>query len=163
MSNEAKSSQNPEQPQYKRPEFILIDDREEKSRYSYFNPHSPEPQSFSHTEEQERDYSRLRGAISLRILFFLGIILCVIVGFGILIGSVVVTFLAACSLFKNPSLNQGVRHFWKIYMHAVMTGLGCALGVISPTLGLSSIILYFSLSVGKGDHFLNKIFQKSFN
>lgn len=145
---------------YKRPEFILIDDRQETKQYSHFGSDSQKQQD-SQSEGKE---DPLQGAISLRLLCFLGLIFSLIFGLGVLIWSMVLTFLALCSFFQKPHLNKNMSSFWKIFIHTVVAILGFTLGLIAPVFGFSFVALYFSLIGGIIDnHFLNKFFQRSFN
>lgn len=148
--------------QYKRPEFVLIDDRSGKSQSTYFGPDSTrKPDDFFKGEQSE---SAKKSPISLRFVCLLGFIFCLVFGLGIFLWSIVVTVLATLSFFQNRQLNEGVRSFWKIYTNTVIAGLGFALGMLSPTLGLGLLALYFSL---KGDliddDLLRKVIRRSFH
>ena len=157
------NSRREEQPLFRRPEFILIDDQRGKSQYSYFaEDSSPKPHHSS--QKEKRDVPPSKGAISLRFICLLGLIFCSVFGFGILLWSIAVTFLATFSLFKNRGLNQGMRSFWKISFNTLVAGFGFTLGLISPTLGLSLLALYFSLA-GElvQDDILRKVIRRSFS
>jgi hypothetical protein len=146
--------------QYKRPEFILIDDRQGKSQYTYFGADSSRQPNYSGGGKEE---PTKKGSFSLRFICLLGLIFCLVFGLGILIWSIVITLLATLSLFQNHGLNQAVRSFWKIYTHTVIVGFGFALGLMSPTLGLGLIALYFSMTGELMDEdFLRKVIRRSF-
>ncbi len=147
---------------YKRPEFVLIDDRQGQSQYTYFGADSSRRPDFMKTEGGES--LNKKGPMSLRFVCLLGFIFCLVFGLGIFIWSIVMTLLATLSLFQNPNLNRGVRSFWKIYMNTVIAGLGFTLGMLSPTLGLGLIALYFSLASDlMDDDLLRKVIRRSFN
>ena len=146
-----------EETPFKRPEFIIIDPRQGKNSDSSQKPNNP-------FQSQKEEPQSSKSPISLRFLCVLGLIFCLIFGLGILIWSIALTFLAALSLFRNQNLNQGVRSFWKLYTNTVITGLGFALGIISPTIGLGLIVLYFSVT-GEiiENSILHKVIKRSFN
>lgn len=143
-----------EETPFKRPEFIIIDPRQGKNQST----------STDSDQSQKEEPQSSKSPISLRFLCVLGLIFCLIFGLGILIWSIALTFLAALSLFRNQNLNQGVRSFWKLYTNTVITGLGFALGIISPTIGLGLIVLYFSVT-GEiiENSILHKVIKRSFN
>lgn len=151
-----------EKSHYQRPEFILIDDRQGKSQSTYFGADDSSHQS--NESFQQEDSKVKKHSISLRFICLLGLIFCLVFGLGILIWSIVMTFLATLYFFQNQSLNQGVRSFWKICTNTVIAGFGFALGLISPTLGLGLIALYFSIT-GElvEDELLRKVIRRSFN
>jgi uncharacterized membrane protein len=163
FSDKGYSEKQEEKSHFKRPEFIIIDDRQGKIHYTHFGTDSSQKSNDSIRTEQEELASSKKAPVSLRFLCFLGFIFCLLFGLGILIWSIALTFLAALSLFRNHHLNQGVRSFWKLYTHTVIAGLGFVFGIISPTLGLGWILLYFSLTGEVIDHhLLRKIIQRSF-
>ena len=151
-----------ERPQFKRPEFILIDDQRGKSQYTYFEADATRKPQDSFQKEKKDIPSK--GPISLRFVCLLGLIFCSVFGFGILLWSIAITFLATLSLFQKPGLNQGMRSFWKISFNTLVAGFGFTLGLISPTLGLSLLALYFSLA-GElvQDDILRKVIRRSFS
>jgi hypothetical protein len=144
-----------EKPEFKRPDFVVIDERNGKKMYTHFG---------EKTSQNEDKETPAKGNVSLRFLCLLGLIFCLVFGLGILVWSIVLTFLATLSFFQNPTLNQGVKSFWKLYSHIVIVGLGFILGLISPTLGLGLIGLYFSITGEVIDNsLLRKILKGSFN
>lgn len=149
--------------QFKRPEFILIDDRHGEKKYSYFGSEtSPGTQNSSKTEQEKKQAAK--GPLSLRFICLLGFIFCLVFGLGMLIWSVVMTCFAIFSLFLNPNLNQSMRHFWKIFINTCIAGFGFTLGMISPTLGLGLLAIYFSLAGNLvEDDVLRKVIRRSFN
>lgn len=156
-----KSHQDEQKGDIKCPEFVLIDDRNGEERHTHFNVDaSQHPQEGRGEEAQNRSKSPL----SLRFICFLGFIFCLIFGLGMLMWSVVMSCLATLSLFQNPNLNKGTRNFWKIFVNTCVAGFGFTLGLISPTLGLGMLAIYFSL---KGnlveDDFLRKVIRRSFS
>ena len=148
-----------EKPQFKRPEFILIDDRNGKEKITYFKEDSPQS---SHNSFEKAEAPK--SAFSLRFICLLGLIFCFMFGLGMFLWSVTLTALATLSLFQNHRLNQGMRHFWKLFIHTFVAGFSFALGMMSPTLGLGLLALYFS-RVGHlvGDDLLRKIIRCSFH
>lgn len=151
-------SHQDEQRDIKCPEFVLIDDRNGEEKQTRFNINSSEG-----TKEEETKHNS-KSPLSLRFICFLGFIFCVIFGLGMFVWSVVMSCLATLSLFQNPNLNKGTRHFWKIFINTCVAGFGFTLGLMSPTLGLGMLAIYFSL---KGslveDDLLRKVIRRSFN
>ena len=144
---------------YQTPEFVLIDDRQGKSQYSYFKTDA------SHTSfKMDEEKSSSQGGLSLRFMCLLGLIFCLIFGCGMLIGALILTFLATLSLFRNQSLNQEMGRFWKMSLNTLIVGFGFLLGLLSPTLGLGFIALYFSFSTQLvNDDILRQMIRKSFS
>lgn len=150
-----------EKPQFKRPEFILIDPRSGKNQYSYFDSNSSRK---SHEEFQKEEKQASKGPISLRFICLLGFIFCLVFGIGMLLWSIALTFLATISLFQNRGLNRGMRSFWKICINTLIAGFGFTLGMLSPTLGLGLLALYFSLASDLvGDDLLRRVIRRSFS
>lgn len=147
-------------PQMKQPEFILIDDRQGESKYTYFGRESSQ-NSFKNEQEEKQ---AAKGPFSLRFICLLGFIFCLVFGLGMLVWSVVMTCFAMFSLFLNPNLNQGMRHFWKLFVNTCVAGFGFTLGMLSPTLGLGLLAIYFSLAGNLvEDDLLRKIIRRSFS
>jgi hypothetical protein len=159
---ENSSSHTKEKPQFKRPEFILIDDRCGESQYTHFGADSSRKPN--HSFQAEKECKSSKGPLSLRFICLLGLIFCFVFGLGMLIWSIALTFLATISLFQNRGLNQGLQSLWKICANTFIAGFGFMLGLMSPTLGLGLLALYFSL---KGelvnDDILRKVIRRSFN
>lgn len=97
-------------------------------------------------DQAEKTETQAKSPFSLRFLCFLGLIFCSIFGLGMILMSALTTVLAVAFLFRKPSLNQAMGHFWKLATHTTVAGLGFVLGLISPTLGLGLIALYFSIT-----------------
>lgn len=150
-------------PQIKHPEFLLIDDRHGKNKYTYFGSESSQTFQNDFKTGQEAKQAA-KGSLSLRFICLLGFIFCLVFGLGMLVWSAVITCLATFSLFLNPNLNRGMRHFWKMFANTFIAGFGFTLGMISPTLGLGLLALYFSLASHLvGDDLLRKVIRRSFN
>lgn len=162
MSNHFQNENHPDEQKGEilYPEFELIDDRSGEEKHTRFNVDS------SQNSQDSRDNGQKKpsGPLSLRFICFLGFIFCLIFGLGMLVWSVVMTGLATLSLFQNTNLNTGTRHFWKIFVNTCIAGFGFVLGLISPTLGLGVLAIYFSL---KGnfveDDLLRKVIRRSFS
>lgn len=158
---EEETSNKDSKPHYKRPEFILIDDRQEKPDSSHLGSQSSQDKYGFPYEKSE---ASLQNSFSLRFVCLLGLIFCLIFGVGIFIWSLALTCLATLALFQNHSLNHGMLSFWKLCSHTLIAGLGFGLGAINPALGLGLIALYFSLTNQLiEDSFLHKILKRSFN
>lgn len=146
-------------PQYIQPNYIIIDDRKESRQ------HGGDPfdrrQSIHFGETGEKNSPQ--ASTSLRFLCVLGLVFCLVFGFGILLWSIVLTLFALLTFFQNHQLNQSVRTFWKLYLNTMIAGFGFALGVLSPPLGLGLLVLYFSLTGESFDsQLLRKIIRRSF-
>jgi hypothetical protein len=151
------------QSHFKRPEFILIDERQEESQYTHFGSDSTRTPCATFKPEKEENLSPTH-TTSLRFICLLGLIFCMIFGTGILIGTIVLTLIAMLSLFQNENVNQGLRASWKIYTNTAIASFGFALGLISPTLGLGLLALYFSISGDLIDEdVLRKVIRSSLN
>lgn len=134
---------------YLEPQVIIIDDRQNSQKESVNQNEASAPK---------------KSANSLRFLCVLGLIFCSIFGFGMLLMSTISTVIASCYLFRNANLNQSMRHFWKLSTHTLVAGFGFLLGLISPTIGLGLIGLYFSVTGEAIDNqFLHMIIKRSFN
>lgn len=159
-ANEAKK----EEPDYICPEFVLIDERDGKGQQTYFGIDAvPKSSEFFQSNQQTSHHSK-NGQTSLRFLCVLGLIFCLVFGIGMAFISTVMTMLATLSLFQNRHLNQGVWTFWKNTMHAGIAGFGFLLGLVSPTLGLGLIALYFSIATDLvGDDILRKFIRQAVN
>lgn len=130
---------------YLEPTVIVIDDRQQQEKESAANPQAKSP-------------------LSLRFLCVLGLIFCSIFGVGMFLMSLVSTLIATCYLYRNANLNRAMLHFWKLSAHTLIASLGFVLGLISPGLGLSLIVLYFSITGEQMDNnFLHAFIKKSFN
>lgn len=142
------------------PEFVLIDDRGEQSQMTYFgSDHSKRAyEESSHTEESQGDTNSL----SLRFVCFLGFIFCAILGIGLLLWSIVLSVAAACAFFRNSQLNHKVANFWKIALPILLAGVGFAIGIISPPIGLGLIAVYFSFAGDQISNPLSSILKQSF-
>jgi hypothetical protein len=142
LSSDSHSSRE-EESHFKRPEFVLIDDREEKNRQTYFGADSSQQDAFGREEHRAS-----KDPLSLRFICLLGFAM---------------TLFATLSLFQNRALNQSMQSFWKICLHTIIAGFGFILGILSPTLGLGLIALYFSLA-GRlvKDDLLRKVIKRSF-
>lgn len=130
------------------PQYVIIDDRNNNKEERTTDGESQETKS----------------PMSLRFLCFLGLIFCSIFGLGMFLMSIFSTLMATCYLFRNANLNQAMSHFWKLSAHTLVAGLGFTLGLISPTLGLGLIVLYFSVTGQTIDNsLLHSIIKRSFN
>ena len=157
LSSDSHSSRE-EESHFKRPEFVLIDDREEKNRQTYFGADSSQQDAFGREEHRAS-----KDPLSLRFICLLGFVFCLVFGAGIFLWSLAMTLFATLSLFQNRALNQSMQSFWKICLHTIIAGFGFILGILSPTLGLGLIALYFSLA-GRlvKDDLLRKVIKRSF-
>lgn len=157
-SNELENSQDTdtESPVFKRAEVILIDDEFEQSE-------NGEQPRFSNDEEPTPHSEQGQSTLSLRYTCLLGLVFCAIFGFGMLLLSLLMTILSAGTLFQNKELNATARRFWSLVGNTAVAGFGFTLGLISPRLGLSLVLLYFSMADTQtidGD-ILSKIFRQS--
>lgn len=141
-------SEGEEKPQFVTPPVIVLDDRFDEQDLSDASEEKP----------------KIKSPFSLRFLCFLGLIFCTIFGLGMLLLSIIATFISICYLFRNRSLNQAMLSNWKLASHTLVSGLGFVLGLISPTLGLGLIGLYFSIT-GQvmDDNVLHTFIKQTFN
>jgi|GEM_PF-3659028 len=164
-SSSDQSQTGGEKPEFKRPKFILIDDRQGESRYT--NTQAEAETSFSDPKEflqTEKGVEPPSNALALRLICLLGLVFSLIFGLGIFLWSIVSTFFATCSLFQYQDLNQRARALWKLCANTCIASFGFALGLISPTLGLGLLALYFVLATDLvKDDLLRKVIRNSFN
>jgi hypothetical protein len=140
---------------YKKPEFILIDDRKGgQSQTHYDSEGNPTNDTESFTSQRP---------FPLRFLCFLGVVFCLVFGLGLLVIASLATLGALVFLLQNQELNQSVATLWKLYVNVVIAGLGCVIGVFNPAIGIGLMAVYFSLS---GEHsssdFLKNILKRFF-
>jgi hypothetical protein len=161
FSAENSSGAEEEKTEVKRPEFIIIDERDGTTQKTYYSSeYSWQPVKYVETRKEEVKSS----SVSLRFLCFLGLVFCVIFGTGIFLLSLVLTFLSLVNLFQNKNLNEGAWSFWKLWISTVIISLAFIIGLIVPTIGVGLIVFYFSLIGGKSeDNFLHKIFRQTFH
>lgn len=153
--------QEEKKPQFKRPEFILIDDREGKNQYTYFKANMG---SHNYFQKQAGETRSSKSRFSLRFICFLGFIFCLIFGLGILLWSIAWTFLNILSFFQNRNLRKTMQNFWKIFINTLVTGFSFMLGIISPTLGLGLLAIYFSLASDLvEENLLRRVIRHTFN
>lgn len=138
------------------PEYVLIDERDGEKKYTHFGV-----DAIPHPVDGEELKQKQKNSVSLRFLCLLGLIFCIIFGFGMFLWSMGMTALAALSLFQNPSLNQGVKDFWKILGSTIISSFCLILGLLIPPVGLGLLVFYFSRR-GKED-VLQRVFQSSFH
>lgn len=150
------NDQETESPVYKRAEVILIDDEFEQGE-------SGEQRRFSSEGESAQSSEQHQSAMSLRYTCLLGLVFCAIFGFGMFLLSLLMTILSTVALLQNKELNATARRFWSLVGNTAVAGFGFTLGLISPRLGLSLVLVYFSMADTQtidGD-ILNKIFRQS--
>lgn len=162
QEEEAFSNANREEsePQFKRPEFVLIDDRDGKSQYTHFDKDLI-PESAEDVQDQEKTS---KGTNSLRFVCLLGFIFCAIFGFGMLLGAIAFTILTLVTLFLNKNFISAMGSFWKIFINTFIAGFGFTLGMINPVLGLGLLGLYFSMASDLVEEdLLRKVIRRTFN
>lgn len=167
MSN-AEFSPGGNEPVYVRPEFTLIDERNQQM--TYFD-------SEGNSEELEVDEDEIEGELeeeleeeseekesldwmndhiqSLRLVSFLGLIFSLIYGTFVFVTAVISTIIVLFSLFRDKEANQFVSENWKSFFNTMIAGVACAVGIIFPRFGVKLLTAYFAL-IGKplNDHYL---------
>ncbi|MDP1880277.1 MAG: hypothetical protein Q8K60_04990 [Parachlamydiaceae bacterium] len=140
-SHSSKNNQNDSE-EYKIPDEIIIDDRSDDSNTV----------TGSSFEEKQSDFENQSSgetkAISLRLLCFLGLLFSIVFGLAMLFIAAVASILALVTFLSNDEINQNAMKFWKLYMHAAISGVCCLVGVFFPPVGLSLLLLYLSTSDG---------------
>ena len=159
------TSQNPsddkssEQPPRKKPEFIIIDDRHPQ----HGGPHPEDYPKGDHPFTKEEKEIPAQNSASLRIWCLMGFVFCMVFSAGMLIWLLIFGFLAAVILFQSKRLNQMVVTFWNLYTNSSVALLGFGIGIISPSLGLGLLLLYFSIQQQKMDpEFFKQILKRTF-
>jgi ABC-type Fe3+ transport system permease subunit len=143
-----------EKSEFKRPDLIILDDEQEKQG------NQDKGASF----EEQQAQSAPQSSISLRFFCVLGLIFCLVFGLGIFLWALILTFLTLVTFLQNHQLNRSVKTFWRLCLNTLIAGLGFTIGIISPTIGLGLLVLYFSLTGEVVDnHLLRKILRRSFN
>ncbi|MBA2367426.1 MAG: hypothetical protein H0V82_00195 [Candidatus Protochlamydia sp.] len=143
--------------QYKRPEFIILDDRE-----NIHENNGSEENGERHGKNTGTNANQ-QSSISLRFLCFLGLVFCLIFGTGLLLITVLTSAAAVLMLLLNRELNQTVLTFWKLFFNTLIAGIGCMIGLVSPAMGISLLALYFSISKKKnGANLFSSLFENTF-
>lgn len=150
------SAHNQESTNVIQPEFVLIDERNGKTKYSFFDA---DAQLKSHqTGPSTNKGRRLVGPT--RLIFFLGSIFCILFGIILFILAIVITVLSAISFFQNSKINKDMRNSWKFFFATMISGGCLAIGVIIPALGIGLLSLFFA--VASQDNFLRRFVQSKF-
>lgn len=143
-----------EKSEFRRPDLIIVDNQQEKQGN----------QGHGASFEEQQAQAVPQSSISLRFFCILGLIFCVVFGLGIFFWALILTFLTLVTFLQNHQLNRSVRTFWTLCLNTLIAGLGFVIGIISPTIGLGLLILYFSWTGEVVDnHLLRKILRRSFN
>ena len=137
-------------------EVILIDDRDGKSEEVYFGPDA---------EQIEESASQgLQGPLILRLVSFLGLIVCVLFSVGTFAVATVMTFFAMLGLFRNNETNRKASKFWKICGNTLAAAVGFFLGIFSPGVGFGFLAVYFALASNiVDDSILRDVIKQSVN
>lgn len=143
--------------EYKQPDEIIVDEGTD------VHLHSQNDESARQESPYDDQIGGQKAPISLRFICFLGLIFCVIFGIGMLFFSLLSSLFVLFTLFQSIRLNSACYNFWKLYVNAVVAGVGFLLGIIVPPIGLGFLLLYFSM-IGEtlDSGILSKIFKKSF-
>lgn len=140
------------------PDFILIDDRDGVSRSTFFN----EDGTYQEKNEFLENDKMRGGSSSLRWMCVLGLVLSVILGFGLLLWSLIVGILVVLFFFQNKHLNRELIKLLRFVINTFVAAFCFGLGIITPTYGLGLLVIYFSLTSNIMDeNFLNKILRNS--
>lgn len=155
QNNDASKEDPKEEINFKRPDFIVIDDRQE---YPYGDQ---EKQFDPHADSRMASRSLQNTPFSFRFLCLLGVIFCFVFGSGLLISACLLTCIALLSLLQNKELNRVVKSLWKLAANTAVAAIGFMLGIISPTLGVGLLIVYFSLSTNHmtGKRLIKNLFK----
>jgi hypothetical protein len=124
-------------PQGKLPEFIFIDEGEEKQEL----PHRKS--SFPYEE-----ISRLKGVkypFFLRMFSLFASILALLWAWGALLCTLGLGAVALITVGQWKEVNELIPIYWKVLKRAMVFFIGCLVGVFSPTLGFGFVLLYFML------------------
>ena len=105
------------------------------------------------------DFIKNKGPFILRFFALLGVFCCLIFSIGVLVGLFILSIAALLSALRNPGVNAGVFTYLKLLKNTLIAGFGCLLGVLSPTLGVTFLTIYFSISDTKS--FIRSIFSPS--
>lgn len=141
------------EPQYVRPEFTILDDQNDHSQTREEKP----------KESAKKGDPSPTNSFSLKILCLLGVVFCLIYGIGMLLISVIMSVVAALTLFQNHEINRSARKFWKISLNTLVAGFGLGVSILNPALGFGLLFIYFSISEGAiGTELFRTIFKRSF-
>jgi len=160
-SNSNPASDDTAQPEMeiKRPEFVLIDDRNGKTSYTYFDADA-KPTSHETRQSEEPGPQGKKTGISLRFACFLGLLFCLIFGVGILFLSIILTLLAVFSLFMNKELNADLINYWKLFFSTLTSAICFSIGMVIPPLGLFLLGIFFAYA--SKDSALSRFIKKNF-
>lgn len=127
----------------KRPEFVLIDEREGKKNYTYFSSDSQERME-SRTEERVK--STKGRSISPRLLCFFGLVISTCIQMGLMFFAALTLLWAALSFFQDPVKNKKAINRIKGVCHLFFVMCSAFIGIFYPPLGIGLVMAYFSSS-----------------
>lgn len=102
-------------------------------------------------DENVAKLSQTKNLFVLRLVCFIGALLCFLFTLGLLVYAGLLLALACVCLFKNRSINQTFYSFSRLFVNFLVFTVGLALAVLSPTLGIGFLIVYFAVKGERKD------------
>lgn len=133
----------------KRPDFVLIDEKEGRKDYSYFSSDSQERiKTWSEEKTEKRTQNKTRTSASKgmvpRLLCFSGLIAVCLIEIGALFICAIHAFFAALFLFRDHKQNIALINSLKAVGHLFFVICSAFIGIFYPSLGIGLVMAYFS-------------------
>jgi hypothetical protein len=138
QSHSSSSSDDKEKQKVIHPDLILVGDKEEYS--------SKENQRMNSSSNSTADWLRTKNPLTVRLLAMVGFVGCILFMLGILVGTGIFAISSLLFLFRNQKVNRVFFTYLNLLSNTIIAATGCLLGVLSPMLGFSFLLLYFSVS-----------------
>lgn len=147
------SSENSEKNEFKKPEFIIIDETKD---YVYGSS-----RGWAGPEEEELLTKKVKNPFSLRLLCVVGLVITLVFAGGLISYLALLSLFATLCLFRNKSINLALANIWRFFTYALVVAVSLVLAIFSPTLGFTLLVLYFTMK-GQGNDrdVLRKILRK---
>lgn len=134
-SRHSSDKPDPESHSSSKPEFIVIEDTKE---YVYGSSSLDRP-------EEEILKQKIKNPISIRMLCFLALMATFIFIGALFSYLILILLIAMICFFQNEGFNRSLRRLWKVFKNSWVIAVGLALGIFSPALGFTVLLVYFSL------------------
>lgn len=93
-----------------------------------------------------RSWVKNRNPLVLRLLCLAGFGCCLIFSLGVLLAIGLLGCIALLFLLRNRELNQLLFAYLKLLANTIVAAAGCLIGIVSPTIGFTLLLIYFSIN-----------------
>ncbi len=124
-------SEKKEEPRVIHPDFIYVDEPQFRT----------EKQA---NQNKASDLAHSKGPLVIRLICLGGILFCALLALAFLIGSAILGFGSLLFLFRNREINRPFFKYLKYCLACVVGIFGFLVGIISPVIGFTILVLYFS-------------------